>query len=182
MGAPGGSLESNHKATPLTSSASLLEKDQTYSTDTVAAIGTKTERIPMRRALVAQDSAGSFDRYLFPTNISFGIPEGTTLSEEFTKKQPLLVAITTKFKNLERAAAIYDTWALDVGQVVFFIAEEGNLTSFPVARGLPIVKLPGTHCIMYDQLLCTILARLYSLLENTPPSSGAKLLHRVFIS
>lgn len=91
------------------------------------------------------NSSKAFSEYLVSPNITPSNLEADTLGEEYTKKQTLLVAVATTFKTVERAAAIYDTWALDVSQVLFYTTEEGNVTSYPMARGLPIIKLPGTR-------------------------------------
>ena len=99
-------------------------------------------------AQVSSKNSSGFQEYTQPSNKALMSQSQTPseivhLSGEYSLKKPLLVAVITSSKDLERAGAVYDTWSADVSQILFFVGEDCN-TSHPAAVGLPIVRLQGT--------------------------------------
>lgn len=83
------------------------------------------------------------------------------LSGEYELKKKLLVAVLTSEKRLDRASMVYNTWGLDVSQILFFVGEDCNISRSEEARGLPIVKLPGIVDASVDSVAKTFAVLKY---------------------
>ena len=128
---------------------SVVANEQTLE-PALRAFSNHTAAMPSENKVTAQaldkDSDG-FKGYIKPSDSDL-IPKSQPpsdplyLSKEYTVKKLLLVAIVTSGKHLERAGAVYDTWGVDVSQVLFFVGDDCNI-SHPAAIGLPVVKLQG---------------------------------------
>ncbi len=71
------------------------------------------------------------------------------LREEYTMRRKLLVGVMTAGMYLQtRARAVYETWSLDVTEVVFFVGSDSNISQ-PGLDGMNIVKLPGISDTVY---------------------------------
>lgn len=70
------------------------------------------------------------------------VPGSEYLEMKYTFREKLLVAVTSSHIHANRMEVIYDTWARDVSQIMFFTGSDGDLDSMEL-EGLPVVKLPG---------------------------------------
>ena len=66
------------------------------------------------------------------------------LSEEYSLKDKLTVAVLTNQEHLMMADAVFDTWGESPNQIIFFVGEDCDVT-VPMATGLPLVKVPGVQ-------------------------------------
>ena len=92
---------------------------------------------------------------LYPDSpkLSPGIPLGVPklLKQEYLIKEPLLIGILTQQEYLHtRAQAVYETWAQDIGEVVFFVGEDCKISAN--LSHLPIIKLKGIPDHVYPPL------------------------------
>ena len=105
--------------------------------------------------LLSAENMTDLKTFLYPGNPDYspGVPLGVPklLKQEYHAKEPLLIGILTQGEYLHtRAQAVYDTWARDIGQVVFFVGEDCKVPAN--LSHLPIIKLNGIPDHVYPPL------------------------------
>ncbi len=96
------------------------------------------------------------------------------LSEEYTVRTTLTVAVLTNQDHLKMANAVYDTWGQSSNQIAFFVGEDCDVT-VPMATGLPLVKIPGVKDAQVNSVTKTFQVLQY-LSDNYLQSSEWFLL------